>query len=125
MALLSSLSLALLDGGAQALILGLSWLLILPASLLRGWGMAFFIEYGKGVRRALIELVGGALLALLACALLSYGGGGSARRVFMIIFGLAMYVAVFGSLAAGVGLGLGRGGDYMARKIQDVDDEGW
>ena len=125
LAVLSSLSLALLDGGAQALALGICWLLIVPASLLRGWGMAFFLEHGRGRRRALVELVVGALVALVACAFLSFRSGTATGTVYMIIFGLALYVAVFGSLAAGVGIGLGRGGDYMARKIQEVDDESW
>ena len=125
LALVSGLALAYLDGGVQAAVLGLCWLLIVPASILRGWGMAFFIEHGRGVRRALLELIGGGLFALVACALLSIDGNGVGGAVSIFIFGLVLYGAIFGSLAAGVGLGIGRGGDYMARRIQEADDEGW
>lgn len=127
LAVASGIGFATLDGGAQAFVLGLSWLAMVPAALLYGWGLSFFLEYGRGLRRAVLELVGGALVALLACTLLAYADmdGGTLATVVGLVSGTLLYLAIFRTLGAGVGLGLGRGSGYLGGRIQDIDDEGW
>lgn len=125
LAITSGLSLAFLDGASQALVLAAAWLLLIPTALLLGWASAFFIEHGVGVRRAVAELCAGALAALGACALLSVQPDGILASTIVAVAGAILYGSVFRSLAAGVALGLGRGAQYLARRIQNVDDEGW
>ena len=121
----SGLSLAWLEGGAQALALGMCWLGLLPLALLHGWGRALFIEHGVGIRRALGECVAGWLLALSACAALSLDGAGMGGTLVTLLLGLALYLAVFRALSAGAGLLLGRGVGYMSRRLQGMEDDSW
>jgi hypothetical protein len=125
LAALSSLSFVFLDDGAQELALGICWLMMFPVALLHGWATAFFLEHGIGVRRAAAELVVGTLIALTACALLTFRGEGTSGLVVELASSLALYAAVFRALSAGVGLGVGRGAGYLGKRVQDVDDAGW
>lgn len=122
----SGIGFAALEGGAQALVLGACWLAMVPAALLYGWGLSFFIEHGRGLRRAILELIGGGLMALVSCGVLAYaGGGGALETIIGLVSGTLLYLAIFRTLGSGVGLGLGRGAGYLGHRIQQMDDEGW
>jgi hypothetical protein len=125
LAFASGLSLAFLDGGSRALVLAVAWLLLIPTALVLGWAAAFFIEHGVGVRRAVAELCAGSLAGIGSCALLSVQPDDVVTTIVVALAGIILYGSVFRALAAGVALGLGRGGQYLARRIQSVDDDGW
>ncbi len=77
LAALSGLSFVFLNDGARELALGIFWLMMFPVALVHGWAIAFFLEHGIGLRRAVAELVVGTLIALTACALLTFRGEGT------------------------------------------------
>ena len=109
-----------------ALFYGMTWLGLLPVAVLLGYGNAFFIQHGRGVLRAAIELISGIVAALSACAMLSTSAIGRdtvTGEAGTVLVAALLYLAVFRGLAAGVGLGYGRGAGYLGARIQDVDDD--
>ncbi len=125
LACVSGLGLALLEGSIQSALLGAAWLAIVPAAALLGWGNAFFLEHGVGARRAWLELIAGALVALFGCALLGLDADGLGRRIVAVAIGTVSYLALFRALAAGIGLAVGRGAGYMGKQLQGLDDTDW
>ncbi len=111
-----------------SMIYPITWLLLPVVALGIGYGEAFFIEHGRGVRRAVVTGLAGALIGLLSCVLLAGLPGeadSTGRRLAVtglsgILFGSLLY-----SLAAFIGLGAGKGSSYAARRIADSDDENW
>src|SRR5690606_565633 len=127
LAVVSGASYQLLGDGGPALLYGLTWLAMPVEAGVLGYGQAFFVGRGVGVRRALLEVILGLLGALLACVVLSVVDAGDGLASKLVVAGLAglLYLAVYRGLAGGVALGLGRGLDYAGRRIQELDDEGW
>jgi hypothetical protein len=76
----------------------------------------------------LLEVILGLLVAIVSCAALStIDRDASSLRgsaLAAILAGL-LYLALFGALANGIALALGRGLDYAGSRIQQLDDEGW
>jgi hypothetical protein len=128
LAALSGATFYLIGSGWPALCYGLTWLAMPFVAGVLGYAMAFFIGHGRGVRRAVVEMVLGALAALLSCIILSLMDTDPDRvlyRVLAAVVAAALLLAVLRGLAAGLGLALGRGLDYAGRRIQELDDEGW
>ena len=126
-ALLSGLAYLTLGSGLSALAYGLTWLALPVVAGLAGYGDAFFVQHGVGIRRAVLELIVGVLGLLVACVVLSLvdADGGIVEQIAAVALAAALYFAAFRGLAAGVALGLGRGLDYAGRRIDELDDEGW
>lgn len=126
--LLSGIGWAVLDGAARSLLLALGWIAFFPIAAGLGIGDGFFIEHGRGLRRAIVTIIAGTFVALLGCVLLSAvfedGDEGLGRAIAGSVYAL-LYTAmllVFGGI---LGIAFGKGGGYLARRIQQVDDEGW
>lgn len=117
-----------LSGTVPGIALPLLWLALPPVALAIGYGDAFFIEHGVGVRRSVLTIVLGALLSLAACVILSTAamaeGGALARFLAAGLYSL-LYAGILALLSSLVGLGIGRGLGYAGRRIQQLDDEQW
>jgi hypothetical protein len=128
LAAVSGASYLVLNAGWLALIYGFTWLALPLVAGILGYGIAFFVQHGVGARRALLEVILGLLVAIVSCAALStIDRDASSLRgsaLAAILAGL-LYLALFGALANGIALALGRGLDYAGSRIQQLDDEGW
>jgi amino acid transporter len=135
-ALAGLLALALLSGVVQALDLGplgtlivaLTWVGGPLLALGLGAGEAFFIQYGRGVRRAIATVLSSVCIALAACAAIptvtAESQNVAERAVRGILYAL-LFVTVFLGLGALLALGIGRSGDYLARRISNMSDDDW
>ena len=118
-----------LGGAVPGLVFPLAWLALPFVAFGIGYGDAFFIRHGRGVRLEVFMLIGGALAAISTCVLISTPGsdasGGAARRVLeAALYGL-LYAGLLALVAALVGFGLGRGLDYASRRIESMSEEDW
>jgi hypothetical protein len=118
-----------LGGAIPGLVFPLAWLCLPFVALGIGFGDAFFIRHGIGIRLEALMLIGGVLVAIGTCVLISTAGGGGAggtlgRLVDAVLYGL-LYGGLLSLLAALVGFGFGRGLDYAGRRIESLSDEDW
>jgi hypothetical protein len=126
--LVAALAGAELVGGASTLLYGLCWLMAMPLALAIGYGDAFFLGYGRGLRRVLLTLVGSVVGSIASCVVLSTTLESPETVLGRVLAG-ALYagllLCVLYTLAALLALGLSRGLDYAGRQIAQLDDEGW
>lgn len=118
-----------LGGAVPGLVFPLAWLALPFVALGIGYGDAFFIRHGRGVRLEVFMLIGGTLVAISTCVLISPVGGETAddaagRVVEAVLYGL-LYAGLLALVAALVGFGLGRGLDYASRRIESMSEEDW
>lgn len=126
--LVAALAGAELAGGASTLLYGLCWLAALPLALAIGYGDAFFLSYGRGLRRVVLVLVAGIVGLTGSCVVLSTALEAPDSLVGRMLAGLlnaVLLLSVLYALAALLALGLSRGLDYAGRRISQLDDEGW
>lgn len=119
---------ALLGGGVGGFLSAFGWVLLLPASLALGYGEAFFIGHGRGVRRATLLLISSATASFILCAILSTsldGGSGPEMRVVRAIVTLVLFVTASVMVACLAALGFGLGTGYLARKIAERSTDEW
>lgn len=111
----------------SSVLMALAWLLVPLVAAGIGLGDAFFLQHGLGQRRILLTLVGASLVAVASCVVLAVVTGAETSEEMLLSAALywLLIMAVVIWLAAFVGLGVGRGGGYLSRKIQNVDDTGW
>jgi hypothetical protein len=125
---LASLAWALEPGPLRSLLVAVGWIFVPIVAAGLGLGDAFFIEHGRGTRRAILAIVAGTVVMLAGCGLLASidtTDATTARRALAgIVYGL-FYGAVILVLGAFIALLIGRGSGYVSRKIQEVDDDGW
>ncbi len=102
------------------------WLLVPVVAAGIGIGDAFFLRHGIGQRRVTLTLLLSTLVALVSCVALAAVSGAESEQVLLsgALYAL-LTLAVISWLGAAIGLGAGRSGGYLSRKIQDVDDTGW
>jgi hypothetical protein len=126
--LVAALAGAELAGGATTLLYGLCWLLAMPLALAIGYGDAFYLSYGRGMRRVLLTLVGSVAGLMASCAVLSTALASPETVLARVLAGASyamLLLCVLYLLAALLALGLSRGLDYAGRQIGRLDDEGW
>lgn len=108
------------------ILIACAWLLVPAAAAGIGMGDAFFLRHGIGRRRVLVTLAVSTLVAAVSCALLAaVVGAESGRELLSATLYFGLILAVISWLGSAVGLAVGRSGDYLSRKIQNVDDRGW
>jgi hypothetical protein len=99
-------------------VLALSWIAAFPIAAGLGLGDSFFIEHGRGLRRAIVTIVAGTFVALLSCILVStlptsdddWLKRGISGGVYALLY--AAIVLVLGGI---LGIAFGRGGGYLAQ----------
>lgn len=103
-----------------------AWLLVPVTAAGIGMGDAFFLRHGIGRRRVLLTLIVSTLIAVVSCVFLAALSGTENRHALVSgVLYFLLTLAVIGWLASAVGLAVGRSGDYLSRRIQNVDDRGW
>jgi hypothetical protein len=124
----SGIAWAVLDGTGRSVLLALGWFALPVIAVSLGAGDGFFIEHGRGGRRALLTIVVGAITSLASCGLLSSISDADSDPLRSAIAGAiyaVMYAAITLTLGATLGIAFGKGSGYLGRRIQQVDDEGW
>lgn len=117
-----------LDGAGASLVSALCWALLPLIALALAFGDGFFIGHGVGRRRVLLSAVGGVLVALVACGMLASitaTSQNTSTRVREGVLHAALYVAITLAAGAWVALLIGRGSDYLARKIDERVHDEW
>lgn len=108
------------------ILMALVWLLVPVVATGIGMGDAFFLQHGIGQRRVTITLALSTLAALVSCVVLAaVSGSENQHELLSGALYLLLTLAVIIWLAAVIGLGVGRSGGYLSRRIQNVDDRGW
>lgn len=133
---LALLALAVGSGATRVIDLGtpgsfitaLTWVVGPPLALGVAAGDAFFLQHGRGKRRVVLTLAAGVLAALISCALISgvteLSQSAARDAAEAALYG-SLYLAVFLTLAAGMALGIGRSGDYLARRVEHLSNDDW
>lgn len=127
-ALGSGVAWATLDGAGQSLVLAFGWIALPFIALALGIGEGFFIEHGRRLRRNIATLLFSVVLALGSCVALAVvpdGGQSTGRGIVSGSTYALFYAAIALGLGAACAIAFGRGGAYLGRRIQEVDDEGW
>jgi hypothetical protein len=127
LALMSALG-QLLGGFLGGMLLAVPWVAGPLVALGIGAGDAFLIQYGRARRRVLLTLVAGVLVAIGSCAALASIDGaspGGVRGLLEAGLYALFFAVVILALAAAIALAIGRGGDYLARRIERLGDDDW
>lgn len=118
----------LIDGWLVGFLTAALWIVVLPLALGIAAGDAFLVTYGRGRRRLLLTLVAAVIVALLSCVLLAILSQASQSRqrdtAGSVAYGVFYGVNVLG-LSAMIALVIGRGGDYMSRRIDAMSNDDW
>jgi hypothetical protein len=126
--LLSSGAYGFVDGPLGEMVVALSWITLPALALAIGIGDAFFLRHGQGQRRIVLQIAGGAGLALMACVALAEVPKKSQMwpRDMLDAIGYAIfYATLLLALAGLVAMGLGRSEAYLARRIGERGDDDW
>jgi len=118
----------LIDGAVGRALTVIGWLLLIPVGVAFGYGEAFFVAHGRGVRRAILALLCSAIASLPLCVILSTGGGddlGAGTRVIQVIVTLVLFLVIGLLIASASALGFGLGTGYLARKIDERSHDEW
>jgi hypothetical protein len=106
----------------------LLWIVVLPIALGIAMGDAFLVAHGRGRRRLIVTISAAVLVALFSCVLLASitGSSESIERdiVSSVVYGV-FYAANIVGLSALIALAIGRGGDYVSRRIDAMSEEDW
>jgi len=119
---------AAIDGAVGRALSVIGWVLLIPISVAFGYGEAFFVAHGRGVRRATLVLLCSAIASAPICAILSTGGDddlAAGTRVIQVIVTLVLFLVIGLLVASASALGFGLGTGYLARKIDERSHDEW
>jgi hypothetical protein len=119
-------------GFVGALLAAVCWIAGPLAALGMAIGEAFFLHYGRGMRRVVLTILTSAITALAACvaitlvmdAVTDASQLGVGRVIEMALYAL-LFAAVFFGLGATLALGIGRSGSYLADRIDVLSGDDW
>ncbi|MGH9173915.1 MAG: hypothetical protein ACRD1H_06140, partial [Vicinamibacterales bacterium] len=118
----------LLSGARASLLTALAWVCGPFVAFGIGYGEAFFIQHGQRRRTLLLTIFVSICVTLTACVILAILTGPSPSRdrevASAALHGL-LYAGVVLGLAALIGWGIGRGEEYVSRRIDKLSDEEW
>lgn len=118
----------LIGGGVGRALTVVAWVLLIPTGVAFGYGEAFFVAHGRGVRRATLVLLCSAIASLLLCASLSMGVVADLGRGIQAVTAIVTLVLFLGTglmIAGMTALGFGLGTGYLARKINERSSDEW
>ncbi len=118
----------LLSGFGAGMLTALTWVCAPVVAFGIGVGDAFFVRHGRQQRRILLSIVLSLLIVLMSCVILAGGvnGSSSVQRniVESSLYGL-LYAGIVIGLSGTIALGIGRGEDYVSRRIDQMSDDDW
>ncbi len=115
-----------LDDRIPGLAYAVTWLAAPLLALTYGYGSAFFVQHGVGVRKSMVQLIAGSLVLVATCvalAAIADSGYATSGRIIVAVLNGGLFGAAIMALGAGVALGLGRGPDYVGKRVQSLDDD--
>lgn len=118
----------LLAGSTGGMLTALSWVCAPIIAFGLGIGDAFFVRHGQGMRRILLTILGAVFTVLTSCVILaSISDSATSRMRDMVVAALygLLYAGIVIGLAGLIALGIGRGEDYVARRIDQMSREDW
>jgi hypothetical protein len=118
----------LIDAWPGGFLTALLWVIVLPLALGIAAGDAFLVAHGRARRRLLLTIVGAVFVALSSCvvlAMLSEGDSSTGRDAAGAAAYAVFYAANVLGLSAAIALAIGRGGDYVSRRIDVMSEEDW
>jgi hypothetical protein len=118
----------ILSGFAGGMLTALTWICAPFVAFGIGIGDAFFVRHGRGTRRILLQMIGSVVTALTSCVILagiSNTSGSSSRDLVGAALYALLHIGIVAGLAALIALGIGRGEDYVSRRIDRMSREDW
>jgi len=118
----------LIDGWPGAILMVVPWVAILPIAFGMAVGDAFLVAHGRARRRLLLTMTGAVVIALASCVLLAIISEAS-DSVRGDVTDSVMYAVFYGAnvigLSALIAFIIGRGGDYVSRRIDVMSNDDW
>jgi hypothetical protein len=119
-------------GFAGALLAAACWIAGPMAALGMAVGDAFFLQYGRGTRRAALTSLASALGAVVTCVTITLVTSAvtdaaqpwAIRAIEAALYAL-LFAAVFFGMGAVLALGIGRSGSYLSRRIDALSTDDW
>ena len=117
-----------LSGFTGGMLTALTWVCAPIVAAGIGVGDAFFVRHGRGMRRILLSILGSVFTFLTSCVILA-GISDSSRSWTQDLVVAALYALLYAGIVVGlaglIALGIGRGEDYVSRRIDRMSSEDW
>jgi hypothetical protein len=117
-----------LAGFPGGMLTALTWVCAPIVAAGIGVGDAFFVRHGRGTRRILLSILGSIFTFLASCVILagiSDSSGSWTQDLVVATLYALLYVGIVVGLAGLIALGIGRGEDYVSRRIDRMSGEDW
>lgn len=118
----------LLSGFAGAMLAALTWIFGPIVALGIGVGDAFFVRHRRAIRRIALTILVSIFAVLTSCVILADISNSSMspmRDIVVAILYAMLFAGIVIGLAGLIALGIGRGEDYLARRIDHMSGEDW
>ena len=118
----------LLSGFSGGMLTAFVWICVPFVAFGIGVGDAFFVRHGRGMRRILASILVSIFTALTSCVILasiSDPSTSSLRDLLDASLYAVLYAGIVVGLAGVIAMGIGRGEDYVARRIDRMSREDW
>jgi hypothetical protein len=118
----------LISGLVGGLLTALAWIVAPAVALGIGVGDAFFVRHGHGKRRIALSILVSVFTALISCVILagiSDSSGTWAQDLVVTALSMLFYGGIVVGLAGLIAFGIGRGEDYVSRRIDRMSHEDW
>lgn len=118
----------LLSGFLAGMLTALTWICAPIVAFGIGVGDAFFVRHGRQQRRILASIILSIVVVLMSCVILAGRSNGTSTMqqnvVESSLYGL-LFAGIVVGLSGLIALGIGRGEDYVSRRIDRMSDEDW
>ena len=117
-----------LSGFAGGMLTALTWICAPFVAFGIGVGDAFFVRHSRGMRRIILSILGSVFMVLTSCVILA-GISDSSESWTHDLVVAALYALLYAGIVIGlaglIALGIGRGEDYVSRRIDRMSREDW
>jgi hypothetical protein len=118
----------LLAGFTGGMLTALTWICAPIVAFGIGVGDAFFLRHGRGARRILLSILGSVFTVLTSCVILAVISDSSTSWMLDLVIA-ALYALLYAGIVIGlaglIAFGIGRGEDYVSRRIDRMSREDW
>jgi hypothetical protein len=118
----------LIEGTPGGMLFALTWVAVPVVALGIGVGDAFFVRNGRGIRRIILSILVSVFTSLTSCVILADISDSSTSMMndmAVAILYAVLCVAIVIGLAGMIALGIGRGEEYVSRRIDRMSREDW
>lgn len=118
----------LVSGPAGGMLTALTWVAAPIIAIGIGAGDAFFVRFGRGIRRIILTIIGSLFVALTSCVILANISESSTtlvRDAVVASLYALLYIGIVLGLAGLIAVGIGRGEVYVSDRIDRMSREDW